>query len=67
VRTRQTIPIGSTRAVRQLIDKAIVAEDGVIDVFAAAGIKKPDISILSEQFLAEVRGLRVQERCGRAS
>ncbi|MBU3700347.1 MAG: type I restriction endonuclease subunit R [Candidatus Kapabacteria bacterium] len=45
-------------AVRQLIDKAIVAEDGVIDVFTAAGLKKPDISILSEQFLAEVRGLK---------
>jgi type I restriction enzyme R subunit len=45
-------------AIRQLIDKAIVAEDGVIDVFTAAGMKKPDISILSDQFLAEVRGLK---------
>ncbi len=45
-------------AIRQLIDRAIVAEDGVIDVFTAAGIKKPDISILSDQFLAEVRGLK---------
>ena len=45
-------------AIRQLVDKAIIAEDGVIDVFTAAGIQKPDISILSEEFLAEVRGLK---------
>lgn len=44
-------------AVRQLVSKAIVTEGQVIDVFTAAGIAKPDISILSEQFLAEVRGL----------
>ena len=30
---------------------------GVIDIFEAAGLKKPDISILSDEFLAEVRGL----------
>jgi len=45
-------------AIRQLVDRAIMAEDGVIDVFTAAGLKKPDISILSDQFLAEVRGLK---------
>jgi type I restriction enzyme R subunit len=39
-------------AVRQLVAKAIVADGQVIDVFSAAGIKKPDISILSDQFLA---------------
>ena len=33
-----------------------VASDEVIDIFAAAGLKKPDISILSDEFLAEVRG-----------
>jgi len=43
-------------AIRQIISKAIVS-DQVIDIFAAAGLKKPDISILSEEFLAEVRGL----------
>ena len=43
-------------AVRQLVEKAI-APEGVIDIFAAAGLKKPDISILSEEFLAEVRGM----------
>src|SRR5581483_2143210 len=31
--------------------------EGVVDLFAAAGLKKPDISILSEEFLAEVRGM----------
>jgi type I restriction enzyme R subunit len=45
-------------AVRQLVAGAIMADEGIIDVFAAAGLKRPDISILSEQFLAEVRGLK---------
>ncbi len=44
-------------AIRQLIDGAVVS-DGIIDVFDAAGIKKPDISILSEEFLAEVRNMK---------
>ena len=43
-------------AVRQIVSRA-VASEGVIDIFAAAGLQKPDISILSEQFLAEVRGM----------
>jgi len=43
-------------AVRQIIARA-VAPEGVIDIFAAAGLAKPDISILSEEFLAEVRGM----------
>ncbi len=41
-------------AIRQIVDAA-VASEGVIDVFDAAGIKKPDISILSDDFLEEVR------------
>ena len=44
------------RALRQIISRA-VASEGVLDVFAAAGLDKPDISILSDQFLAEVRGM----------
>ena len=40
--------------IRQVIDKALVSEQ-VIDVFDAAGIKKPDISILSEEFLLELK------------
>ena len=43
-------------ALRQLVDRA-VAPEGVVDIFAAAGLKKPDISILSEEFLAEVRDM----------
>jgi type I restriction enzyme R subunit len=43
-------------AVRQIVSRAVVSE-GVIDIFAAAGLAKPDISILSEQFLAEVRAM----------
>lgn len=43
-------------AVRQIISRAVTPE-GVVDIFAAAGLTKPDISILSEEFLAEVRGM----------
>jgi type I restriction enzyme R subunit len=43
-------------AIHQIIDKALVTEK-VIDVFDAAGIKKPDISILSEDFLLEVKNM----------
>ena len=44
------------QAIRQLVSKALVSDE-VVDLFAAAGLKKPDISILSDEFLAEVRGL----------
>jgi type I restriction enzyme R subunit len=40
--------------IRQVIDQALVSEQ-VIDVFDAAGIKKPDISILSDEFLMELK------------
>ncbi|HHW14170.1 MAG TPA: DUF3387 domain-containing protein, partial [Firmicutes bacterium] len=43
-------------AIRQIVSRA-VAPEGVVDIFAAAGLKKPDLSILSEEFLAEVRGM----------
>ena len=43
--------------IRQVIDQALVSEQ-VIDVFDAAGIKKPDISILSEDFLMELKGMQ---------
>lgn len=42
--------------IRQVIDKALVSEK-VIDLFDAAGIKKPDISILSEEFLMELKDM----------
>ena len=43
-------------AVRQIISRAVTPE-GVVDIFAAAGLAKPDISILSDEFLSEVRGM----------
>jgi len=43
-------------AVRQIISRA-VSPEGVVDIFAAAGLQKPDISILSDEFLSEVRGM----------
>ena len=45
-------------AVRQLVSRAITTEGEVIDVFAAAGLKTPNIGILDDKFLAEVRGLK---------
>ncbi|MBU0545715.1 type I restriction endonuclease subunit R, partial [Patescibacteria group bacterium] len=54
-------PVGSGKtdieietAIRQIVDRAVVSE-GIVDVFDAAGIKKPDISILSDEFLEEVK------------
>ena len=44
-------------AVRQIVSR-VVASEGVIDIFAAAGLEKPAISILSEEFLDEVRGMQ---------
>lgn len=43
--------------IKQIIDKAI-ASDGIIDIFDAAGLKKPEISILTEEFLEEIRHLK---------
>lgn len=45
--------------IRQVIDQALVSEK-VIDIFDAAGIKKPDISILSEEFLMDLKGMEHQ-------
>lgn len=44
-------------AIKQILSDAVVADE-VIDIFDAAGIKKPDISILSDEFLAEVKGMQ---------
>jgi hypothetical protein len=43
-------------AVRQIVSKALVSDE-IVDIFAAAGLKRPDISILSDDFLAEIRGM----------
>ena len=44
-------------AIKQIVDEAL-SSDGVIDVFEAAGIKTPDISILSDEFLMEVQNMQ---------
>jgi type I restriction enzyme R subunit len=43
-------------AIRQIISRAVVSDE-VVDIFAAAGLKKPDLSILSDEFLADIRGM----------
>ncbi|HOX27246.1 MAG TPA: type I restriction endonuclease subunit R [Candidatus Krumholzibacteria bacterium] len=43
-------------AIRQIVSRAVISGE-VVDIFAAAGLKKPDLSILSDEFLAEVRGM----------
>jgi type I restriction enzyme, R subunit len=43
-------------AIRQILSRAVIT-DQVIDIFTAAGLKKPEISILSDAFLAEVKGM----------
>jgi len=43
-------------AIRQIISRAVVSGE-VVDIFAAAGLKKPDLSILSDEFLADIRGM----------
>jgi len=47
-------------AIRQIASRAIAADEEVIDVFRAAGLQRPDISILSDEFLVEVRDLPQQ-------
>ena len=43
-------------AIRQIISDALISTE-VIDIFQAAGVDKPEISILSDEFLAEIKGL----------
>lgn len=43
-------------AIRQLVSRAVYSTE-VVDIFAAAGLEKPDISILSDEFLADVQRL----------
>ena len=44
-------------AVKQIVDEAL-ASDGVVDIFQAAGIKTPSVSILSDEFLMEVKNMQ---------
>ncbi len=43
-------------AIKQLVSRAVISDD-VIDIFASLGIEKPELSILSEEFLEEIKGL----------
>jgi type I restriction enzyme R subunit len=43
-------------AIKQIVSKAI-ATDEVVDIFKAAGLKKPNVSILSDTFLADIKGM----------
>ena len=54
--TEETEFEAAEQAIKQLVSKAVVSE-GVVDIFTAAGLEKPDVSILSDAFLAEVRDL----------
>ena len=44
-------------AIKQIVSRA-VASEGVVDIFAEAGLRNPDISVLSDEFLAEVKGMQ---------
>jgi len=43
--------------IKQIVDQAL-SSDEVVDIFDAAGIKKPEISILSDEFLLEVKNMK---------
>jgi len=49
-------PIEMETAIRQLVSRAVSSTE-VVDIFAAAGLDKPNISILSDEFLEEVKQL----------
>lgn len=55
---RRKTPEQMDAAIRQLVSSAILPDGQIIDVFTAAGLPTPDISILSDHFLADVRGLK---------
>jgi type I restriction enzyme R subunit len=54
--TKRVEGIPTETLIQQILSEALVS-DRVIDIFAAAGFNKPDISILSDEFLAEVRDM----------
>jgi len=54
---RSDVDIETT--IKQIVDEAL-SSDQVVDIFDAAGIKKPEISILSEKFLLEIKGMKHQ-------
>jgi type I restriction enzyme R subunit len=50
-------------AIKQIVDDALSSE-GVIDIFEAAGIKSPSVSILSDEFLLEVKNMYIAVNAG---
>jgi type I restriction enzyme R subunit len=44
-------------AIKQIVDEAL-SSDGIIDVFEAAGLESPSVSILSDEFLLEVKNMQ---------
>ena len=53
-------------AIKQIVSRA-VASEGVVNIFAEAGLRNPDISVLSDDFLSEVRGMPPPELGGRTA
>jgi len=53
---KQRSPADVELALRQLVSRAVASEE-VLDIFAAAGLNKPNIGVLSEEFLADVKGM----------
>ena len=49
-------PFDAEAAIRQIVSRAVVSE-GVVDIYGAAGLERPEISVLDEKFLAEIRGM----------
>jgi len=56
VSEKERTPEELESAIRQLVSRAVYSTE-VVDIFAAAGLEKPDISILSDEFLAEIQRL----------
>jgi type I restriction enzyme R subunit len=50
---------GYDSVIRNIVDAAIASEQ-VVDIFSAAGLERPDLSILSEEFLKEIEGMKYQ-------
>jgi type I restriction enzyme R subunit len=53
---REKSPEEINAAIRQIVSKSVLSGD-VVDIFQEAGLQKPDISVLSDEFLAEVQGM----------
>ena len=54
-------PAAKDLAIRQIVNRAVASTE-IVDILAATGITTPDISILSEEFLAEVQQMERKNR-----